>query len=227
MPAWLDPAQTAEAGTHPDPPSELPPRVRKFGFIPSLELLRAGDLLLVSAVDKPWVSRAIVTVQKQAGFDDETARWHHSAVYLGNGLVCEALLTGAKALPIHKYVAGTHCLKFRRAGYLSDLDSCKLALEAALKLKYRYNFASILQLYFQAKNGWKTGNSAPRKLSSRATICSQLFADAYGVVSKNTLDSTAVLGVSPAHLAVNRTLSDIPMRWLSIPKSEEAAPGSR
>lgn len=182
-----------------------------------MELLRAGDLLLVSAVKKPWVSQAIVTVQLKAGFTEQNAQWHHAAVYMGNDLVCEAQLGGAKSVSIHKYLAGTHRLRFRRAVGLSDLDSCKLALEASLKLKYRYNFASILQLYFQANNGWRNSKASPRKLSDRATICSQLFADAYGVVSKNTLDPTAVLGMSPAHLAVNKTLQDIPMQWLAIP----------
>lgn len=190
--------------------------VRSFGFMPSLDLLRPGDVLLVSALKKPLVSRAIEKVQRKAGFDEWHAQWHHASVYVGNNLVCEAQLWGVRVVSVFKYTAGTHQLRFRRNPALDDLSSCMLALEAALKLKYGYNWRSILQLLVQAKLGWNGGSGKPRQLSDRATICSQLYADAYGVVTASTLDSRAEAGVSPAHLSVNKTLVDIPMKWLSL-----------
>ena len=213
----LDPRETAQATPHPDPPSEqLPLAVRSFGHIPSLDLLRPGDVVLVSALKKPLVSRTIESVQRKAGFDAWHAQWHHAAVYVGNNLVCEAQLWGVRTASVFKYAAGTHRLRFRRDPALDDLVSCKLALEAALKLKYGYNWRSIFQLLAQAKFGWNGGSGKPRQLSNRATICSQLYADAYGVVTTSTLDSRAEAGVSPAHLSVNKTLVDIPMKWLSL-----------
>jgi hypothetical protein len=221
-PAWLDPRDTSESTPHPDPPSEqLPLAVRAFGFIPSLDALRPGDVLLVSAIHKAVVSSAIERVQRKAGFDAWHAQWHHAAVYVGNNLVCEAQLWGVRTASIFKYTAGTHLLRFRRDSKLDDLVSCKLALEAALKLKYGYNWGSILQLLLQANTGWSGGSGRPRQLSDRATICSQLYADAYGVVTASTLDSKAEAGISPAHLSLNKTLVDLPMKWLSLSASDQ------
>jgi hypothetical protein len=216
-PTWLDPRETAQAIPHPDPPSEqLPLAVRSFGYMPSLDALRPGDVLLVSAIHKPFVSRAIERVQLKAGFDAWHAQWHHAAVYVGNNLVCEAQLGGVRTASIFKYTAGTHLLRFRRDPGVDELDSCKIALEASLKLKYGYNWASVLQLLLQANTGWSGGSGKPRQLSDRATICSQLYADAYGVVTASTLDSRAEAGISPAHLSVNKTLVDIAMTWMSM-----------
>lgn len=173
--------------------------------------------MLVSALAPPSVSRAIQQVQRAAGFAQPHAQWHHAAVYVGHGLVCEALITGARANSLWKYCSGTHRLLFRRDERLSDLESCHVALHAALKLKYRYSWGSILQLLLQARTGWGHGPS-PRPLSARATICSQLFADAYGLVSKRTLAPAATAGVAPAHLAADTALlQDVPMQWLALP----------
>ena len=215
---WLDPSRVQGAQLHPDPPDELPPSVRAFGFVPTLDRLRAGDLLLVSPLKSNLVAGAIQTVQLLAGFVETHARWHHAAVYVGNDLICEAQVTGVVTESLYKYCTGDCLLRFRRDNGMQALDSCRLALEVALKLKYRYSWASILQLLWQAHAGWGS-RAAPRRLSARATICSQLYADAYGVVTKSTLDSSATVGVTPAHLAANRTLADIPMDWLSVPKS--------
>lgn len=213
----LDPGETSRAEPHPDPPSEqLPETVRKFGFVPSLDQLRPGDVLLVSALKKPPVSLAIERIQLKAGFDPLHAQWHHAAVYVGNSQVCEAQLSGVRVTSIFKYAAGSHRLCFRRPFRLSELDSCKLALEAALKLNYGYSWPSVLQLLVQAGNGWTGNSERPRKVSERATICSQLYADAYGLVSASTLEPRAQLGVSPAHLSLNQELADVPMRWLSL-----------
>ena len=184
--------------------------------MPSLDRLRPGDLVLVSALKKPLVSRTIENIQRKAGFDAWHAQWHHAAVYVGNHLVCEAQLWGVRTASIFKYAAGTHRLRFRRDPHLDELGSCKLALEAALKLKYGYSWRSIVQLMAQARFGWRGGSGRPRQLSDRATICSQLYADAYGIVTASTLDTRAEAGVSPAHLSVNKTLIDIPMEWLAL-----------
>ncbi|MFG5408118.1 hypothetical protein ABXN37_08350 [Piscinibacter sakaiensis] len=216
----LDPRETSRSFAHPDPPSEqLPMAVRTFGHMPSLDQLRPGDVLLVSALNKSAVSKAIEHVQLTAGFDAWHAQWHHAAVYVGNNLICEAQLWGVRIASVFKYAAGTHLIRFRRDTALDDLGSCKVALEAALKLRYGYDWRSVVQLLTQAKWGWRGGSGRPRQLSERATLCSQLYADAYGVVTASTLDSRAEAGVTPAHLSVNKTLSDLPMAWLSLDPS--------
>jgi hypothetical protein len=213
----LDPDKTRGAKRHPDPPSEqLPLSARNFGFIPELELLRPGDLLLVSEIHKSLISRVITGVQTKAGFDAWHAQWHHAAVYVGNNLVCEAQLGGVRTSSIFRYVGGTHRVRFRRDPHLDELASCQIALEAALRLKYGYNWRSVVQLLTQAEIGWSGGSGKPRQLNSRATICSQLYADAYGVVTGSTLDTRAEAGISPAHLSNNKVLTDFPVKWLSL-----------
>ncbi|WP_041930444.1 hypothetical protein [Methylibium petroleiphilum] len=176
--------------------------------------MRAGDLILVSHVGEPLVSESIRRVQRRAGFDDWHAQWHHAAVYVGYQQVCEAQLTGVRVDSIFKYTAGKYRLRFRRNPKLSELHGCKIALDAALKLNYRYSFLSVLQLLWQARGGWR--GDRPRVLSARATICSQLYADAYGVVANETLDPAANLGITPAHLSVSKLLEDIPMQWMAL-----------
>ena len=219
---WLDPAKTSLAVPHPDPPGEqLPPEVRDFGFIPDLDALRPGDVLLVSDTREPFISRQITAVQRKAGFDDWHSQWHHAAVYVGNNLICEAQRKGVQAVPIFRYLTGKHRLRVRRDPNIDELVGYKLALAAALKLKYRYSLASVVQLYFQAKSwGWNGSSGAPRVVSDRATICSQLFADAYGVATEKTLDIKASPAVSPAHLSTNKTLADVHINWLSLANLE-------
>lgn len=215
---WLDPENTATANPHSDPPGEqLPEAVRKFGFIPDLEVLRPGDVMLVSDLKRPFVSRQIISVQKAAGFDEWHSQWHHAAVYVGNNMICEAQRKGVIAVPIFCYLTGRHLLRFRRDPAVSELMGYKIALEAALKLNYSYSTLAIVKLYFQAKRfGWNGSAGAPRPPSERATICSQLYADAYGLATEKTLDIKANPAVSPAHLSLNKVLEDIPIKWLSL-----------
>lgn len=220
----LDPSKTFHAVQHPDPPGVLQPRARKFGFVPSLDKLRPGDLLLVSQIKAPFVSRTIRAVQAKAGFDDLDGEWHHAAVWVGNDLLCEAQGSGVRTRAIYDYCAGTHKLRFRRPPDLSDLDSALLALEAALKIRYGYNRRAIFELWLQANTGWgRVNGDRPKPLSPRATICSQLYADAYGLITRRTLDAQAVLGVTPAHLSASKLLVDIEMQWYAIDPAQTAA----
>lgn len=180
--------------------------------------------MLVSQVRPPFISRAIQAVQSKAGFDRKDSEWHHAAVWVGNDLLCEAQGGGVRTRSIYDYCAGTHRLRFRRSPLLSDLESALLALEAALKIRYGYNRRAIVQLLLQANTGWgRVTGDKPRPLSPRATICSQLYADAYGLITRRTLDNQAVLGVTPAHLSANKSLEDIDMQWYAIDPDQTAA----
>lgn len=74
----LDPADTSTVGTW-KAPVAIPPRLRAFGRFPDITQCRPGDLLLVSAVEKGFVSRQIVKAQKRGGYAEDDARWHHAA----------------------------------------------------------------------------------------------------------------------------------------------------
>ena len=121
------------------------------------------------------------------------------------------------AVPIFTYLTGHHLLRVRRDPLVDPLTGYKLALAAALKLNYRYSVYSIIKLYLQARKwGWSGTAGTPRAFSERATICSQLYADAYGVATESTLDIKANPAVSPAHISANKTLRDVPLTWLSL-----------
>ena len=76
--------------------------VRKFGFYLDLKALLPGDLILVSNIKPKWTHKIINSVQESLGFNEEDARWHHAAVYLGNGDICEADTDGMGASQIRK-----------------------------------------------------------------------------------------------------------------------------
>jgi hypothetical protein len=219
-PLWLDPRKAPGSPQHPDPPNELPPDVRAFGYIPSLENLLPGDVLLVCAVKPGWVSKAIQRVQEKAGHTASDSRWHHAAVYLGDATLCEAVGGGVRISSVYDYSDGNHLLCFRRDPKLTEIERYRVALNAALKLKYGYSRRSIVRLYWKSFRGWNKRDSAPRILGERTTICSQLYADALGVVTKRTFDSNATTGVAPVHLFEAKQLDTVPMTWFSVPKSE-------
>jgi hypothetical protein len=223
---WLDPAEAVGADLHSDPPSELPPSVRQFGFVPSVADLRHGDVVLVCSVQPPAISSYIQRLQRRAGFEEQHAQWHHAAVYIGDERICEAQTSGMRVESIYRYSAGAHRIRIRRDQQLSEAEGIKIALEAATRLNYKYGWKTISGLWFQSKKGWKNNAAAEPKRFAQASICSELFADAHGVVTRRTLVPTATMGVSPAHLSACKDLVDVAVKWLALGTSQTLSGGN-
>jgi hypothetical protein len=211
---FLDPRDTVTAGVCPRP-QRIPEEIQRFGRLPDINAWKPGDLLLVSALNPSRIQGAIERVQRQGGYHAEDARWQHAAVYIGDYGICEATRVGVKAAMIFPYI-GDHLIRVRRDPALSSDDSWRVVVQALVRLNYSYSFSSILQLLWQARGGYRAPRNSPRVFSQRVTICSQLYADAYGNVTRKTLDNDVSLPVTPASLSCTPLLQDVQSQWLTF-----------
>jgi hypothetical protein len=210
----LDPADQTTVGTW-KAPAAIPPELRKFGRFPDITSWRAGDLLLVSAVEPPFFSRQIINAQQRGGYADEDARWHHAAIYVGKTNVCEALTTGVTHGPIYKYV-GSHLLRVRRDPLLTPDEGWQLAMEAMTNLRTSYSFPMIASLARKARRGFWKRPSKRSALPDRAIICSKLFADAYSITTERIMGNSVAEEVTPAYLSATDKLIDVPTYWAQL-----------
>jgi uncharacterized protein YycO len=129
----LDPVNKSTAGKCPRP-SRIPKAVENFGRIPDVNVWNPGDLILVSAVTPNFVQRAIQKFQRDEGYHEDDARWHHAAIYIGDSLICEATRAGVKGAEIFGYV-GNYLIRVRRDKTLTLDQSWKIAINAMWRLK--------------------------------------------------------------------------------------------
>lgn len=208
----LDPTVLPVSSTpHPDPPTKILKRVRKFGFLPNTQNWLPGDLILVSAIDPGFIPKSIIKVQSTFYAADH-ARWHHAAVYISDNMICEALRGGVQHISIIDKYIDTHKIRVRRDvdPSLSLDQRYKIAIEALIRLKYKYSTQSIAKLFYQSKCNARL---QPKDFSKATTICSQLFADAYGAVTGKTIDKNINIPVTPAALSANSDLTDVNIIW--------------
>lgn len=212
---FLDPRNAAAeaAGSYP-PTTPLPPHVRQFGYVPDESLLLPGDLVLTSAINPSFGSRAIINVQTDGGHDPEDARWHHAAVYLGEMVVCEAQVWGGvRITSLYDYVGG-HLLRFRRDPNLSGDDRWKLVVHAMYRLSDPYSVWALVRLWFQSQIGF--WHPYARYKSVEALVCSELYSKAYTLTTGKLL-VRGTLGITiPAALSFTPLLTDMHVTWLRI-----------
>lgn len=209
----LDPeTKTVQGKWKPDGP--LPRRVRKFGRYPNIGDWLPGDLLLFHKSKKPsLVSKLIINTQK-SGYDFEHARWHHAAVYVGEGFLCEAkIFPGVQYRPIHDYV-GKHCIRVRRDFTLAESEGFKLAIRSLTRLREVYGVLTALGLGLKALKGfWHPTTLA---LDSQGVICSLLYGLAYIAATGRVISDTGGRPIIPADLSLTGNLKDVPVYWVEI-----------
>jgi hypothetical protein len=212
----LDPRQAQSNGTTWRPTGPLPAKVRAFALFPNIDDWLPGDLVLVSPVFPDWIERQIVDAQTRCGYSPEDARWHHAAVYMGDGYVCEAGTSGVRYAAIFNYV-GDHLIRLRRDFDLTSDQRWRLAIQAVVRLGEPYGFRDILSIYKTSFSmSWTSAVRAQFDARKRSVICSQLFANAYSVVTSKLVSTTASNAIIPATLSFSRTLSDVPLHWKGI-----------
>lgn len=195
---------------------EAPSRVRNFGYMPDESNLLPGDLLLVSTTRWWHFSAHIICLaQRIGGCAPNSARWHHAAMYLGDGDVLEATaLRGVCVSKLFDY-CGRHCvLLFRRAPGLTEEERLLLCVRGMRFLSESYSWRSVLRIFGLSLFGFWNNILLP--FARRAHICSQLYSDAY----TNVLDDMVVArhpnNVLPAHLRFTDKLEDILVGWAEI-----------
>ena len=211
----LDPRNIG-AGKPWKPSGPLPRHVRDFGYFPDFTVLLPGDLLLVSALDPLLVSTVIISAQERGGYAQEDARWHHAAMYFGEGLgncLCEAVAKdGIRQSPLYPYI-GKHLLRFRRDPTLDISTRWRIVVRALTRLGHSYSKSRLVELAAKAMEGyWKDVATA----DASAIICSEFYSDAYSVVTKKVLKNTIAGEATPAYLSCCAELEDIEVGWLRI-----------
>jgi hypothetical protein len=210
----LDPADTTTNGTW-VPPGPIPKSLRSFGRFPDIDQWWPGDLILVSAAIPGYLSRQIRAAQEYGGYAADDARWHHAAVYVGDGRICEALGSGVRTSLVYKYV-GTHSIRVRRDLRVSAAEGYKIAVTALFRMRSDYSFWTVVRMLYQSRRGFHGEPVGLRFASSRAVICSMLYADAYSLVTQRVLGNTAGDVPTPAFLSSTTQLQDVACSWRSI-----------
>ncbi|HEX6160764.1 MAG TPA: hypothetical protein VF111_11400 [Thermoanaerobaculia bacterium] len=211
---YLDPADPNFSGVC-APGGPMAPHVRLFGRYPDLSALVPGDLVLLSATAPSYLSRRVIAAQEHGGFAAADARWHHAAVYVGNGRICEATLGGVVASRIDRYV-GTHRIRIRRDPHLRTMQGYEIAMQALSRMRWYYSIWTLVRMALQSWRGFHDDPVGLRFASSRAVICSMLYADAYSVVTQRVLGNAAGATPTPAFLSATPTLEDVVCRWRAL-----------
>lgn len=211
----LDPKnKTVQGNWKPDGP--LPRRVREFGRYPNFADWHPGDLLLFYKSEKPSLVSKLIIKAQESSFALEHARWHHAAVYVGDGFLCEAnIFSGVQYRPIHDYV-GKHCIRVRRDPTLAPGEGFKLAVRALTHLRETYGVLTALGLGLKALRGfWRPTTLA---LDSQGVICSRLYALAYMAATGRIISDTDGRPILPADLSLTDNLLDVTVCWREIVK---------
>ncbi len=211
----LDPTCTETArAPNLSQPVRLPANVRKFGFIPDFGDWLHGDLLLFSKISRNLIERQIVNTQTSLGHAPEDARWHHAAVYIGDGFLCEARPGGVRYRPVVESVDQHTLLRVRRSMDTNETERFRIAIHALMRLSRSYAYGSVIQTLFRPFSPSRFALALrPRK---RALICSQLYHDVFAEVSGSNLIDYVDKDIVPAELSATHKLQDVKPYWIRL-----------
>lgn len=215
--AVLNPEEIGDFTTGKRVSAQLPRHVRELGFIPDFDLWKPGDLLLFSATHPNFAQRQIKQAQERLGYGDEDAKWHHAAVYVGDGYMCEARPGGVRYHPVVDNVRD-YLIRARRDEELTLEEAFRVAIRALMRLNIYYSYTSLVAAFLRS---WTLDDHrvlSPHYRATRsAVICSQLFHDSYMEVTYRTLVENHKQEMVPAGLSACSGLSDIDSSWTKLP----------
>lgn len=199
-------------------PRYAPQLLREFGHIPNEDDMRPGDLVLFSALVPSKGSEKIISVQQNGGFDAESARWHHSALYLGDGEILEARPFGGVIISsLYDHVLENRLL-FRRDVNRSVDEQWNICVQGMKEYGKSYSFWTVPLIYFHSKRGFwnRIPGQAARIEMRRSRICSQLYYFAYTAATHNLLVKRPLSAIMPADLRHTTVLNNVNVRWKKI-----------
>jgi hypothetical protein len=195
------------------PFAPVPPRTRRFGFVPDFRGCLPGDLILFRNVKQDIFGRSITGAQAQ--FAAEDAQWTHAGVYLYDDLVVEAVpFRGVRTRSLYTDIPH-RILRVRRNSDLTDPERYKIALRALSMLGSRYNYWAALKI------GWQSGFGRWERVGvanvGPVIICSKVFHDAYVEITRRLLHGCSIDSpITPAHLSATQDLQDVSLNWLAL-----------
>ncbi len=230
-PYELDPAEAAQSGEKPLVYSKfaasIPPDVIKFGYIPDLEAMKPGDIVLVQPKHPPAPPTQPLQFAKAAARGDAAwhiqdvqkkfqqganAKWVHAALYVGRDLVVEAVTPRVGVNPFSRY-APMHRIKVRRLPKLSARDAFDICVEALRRIGDKYDYEAIFGLALAY-----LGNDPPEPELIKSTfICSELIQKAfYYGGAKVVVNVGGQRMPTPADLAASSKLQDVAVKWRAV-----------
>lgn len=174
-----------------------------------------GDVILMRGISPGLSGSAITFAHSQAALAADDSHWTHAAVFLSDDYIVEAV-PGRGVIQRSFYDdIPQRILRIRRRTNLTDIERYRIAMRALRMLDERYSFWGALQLGWRMRNGLWNVQAFPAL--GRVVICSKVFYDAYGEVTRTLLkDCPVALPVTPAHLSATTDLDDVPIEWLKL-----------
>jgi hypothetical protein len=201
----------------------------RFGFVPDISKLRAGDLILTKAIDPSAAQRQITDVQTQQYAQRlANAEWTHAAIYVRDWRVIEATPGNNVAHGDMLSWIPSYCLRVRRPTIYNtktpaeaEMLGMSLALEAALQLGVaRYGILAALAIKLRLKPHRPRLLAKHSETNSNSIICSGLYAKCFQISSQASLLTNTMQRhdepITPRLLSEISTLEDVPIGWAKL-----------
>lgn len=199
-------------------PGRLPSYLIKKRLLPNPNDLKIGDIVLVSPRFPTWSQRRIINKHLKAYAADH-ACWTHAAIYIGNGLLCEAVLSGVREHSVYEYFEA-YKVRVRRAEFASEHERFAVAIRAMRRLGSKYSIGSIYTIATSSKKKFSKpgGQSYSQRGGMTSMICSMLCFDSYFEVTNESPLNDAVDLATPADFSQSGKFSDVQVGLLRLPE---------
>lgn len=205
------------------PPGPLPEFLRAKKVFPDRDQMLIGDLVLISPHKSAPHQLAIQAFQ-QKSYDFDHAQWTHAAVYVGEGFVCESTAKGVIVSELLN-VFQNHSVRFRRFDCDDPKFRFRIAIGALRRITKPYRWHAVWNLIkkvapFSGSGSKADTKKAWRSKKEKASICSELYCEAFLFSTERSPLSEEVAIPTPADLSNTSRLVDVDLRWLRIPASK-------
>lgn len=200
-----------------NPSRRLPDYVREAGYFLNMECLKIGDFFLTTPINPTGITLAIREAQSE-GHDSHHSNWTHVAIYIGDGLSCEATLKGVIIKDIYDHLKFSK-IKIIRCSKLTDHQRYLCAIKALQRLRKPYSYGEIvsqkLEGFKAAFSRIKTG--AFKQSLNGAFTCSGLAYDVF-LEAAQSPPFPDLVRPAPADFSAAATFKPVPISWLRLPQ---------
>lgn len=208
----------------------LSPGHVEFGFLPNINNLKPGDLILTSCIEPSSPNKVMRLLQRRQ--TSTTSEWTHAAVYAGGWTVIEAVPfnksgKGVRIGSLIEYVPN-HRLRFRRPKILinketheAEIMGLKIALQAALRVpNSSYGHVKIAQVGITLLKGIRYQYDPKNEEDRNNILCSGLYSKCVSIATGQFIQPEAFITedqpITPAMLAGASTMETLNVGWAKL-----------